>query len=202
MLKKFKEVFQTKKLVLALGLAGVVAFFGGVYVSAQTEIDTEPVIAREVVTTDDETPTIETPEVTLVEEETPITETPSDPVTTPVVEPEVDATVTLAQAQIIAEAEHEGAVVKASKTKSIKSETVYAFYFNDNWKIYVRATDGSVVKVLDNSGKGHGFQNTYKQNKEKAAAVSTQGRRGDDNGRRDYGQSWDHRKDGDHRNNR
>ena len=196
MSKKLQEFFQTKKLVLALGLAGALAFTGGVYVSAQSPISTEPVVAETKPETDEQvTPTLETPEVTLVEQEVPTTEEPVEtPVETPVVG---DGAVSLAQAQVIAEAEHAGSAVKFSKTKQHEGATVFKFYFEDGWKVYVRESDGTVVRVIDASDHTHDCQNKYKQNREKADAVSAQSR-WSDNDRRDGNRNWgggDHRSD-------
>jgi len=174
-MKKLLEFLQTKKIVLALGLAGAIAFFGGVYVSAQTEISTDPVIAETRNTTDDEIdPTITTPVVTLVEEEMPVTE---EPVVTPVDDPETGSdAVTLEQARVIAEAEHTTNAVKFSKTKQYDGAAVFKFYFTDGWKVYVRESDGAVVRVIDASDVKHDYQNKYWENKEKADVLSAQNR--------------------------
>lgn len=199
MSKKLQEFFQTKKLVLALGLAGALAFTGGVYVSAQTEISTDPVVAETKQTTEEqETPTVDTPTVTLVEQEVPTTE---EPTTDPVETPEVgNGAVTLEQAQVIAAAEHPESTIVKSKTKTHDSVKVFAFYFEDGWKVYVRESDGTVVKVLDRSDKGHDCENKYKKSHQNATAASAHARNADAN--RGESRNWNHYRSGDGRGHR
>ena len=188
MLKKVQEFIQTKRLVLALGLAGAFAFLGGVYVSAQTEISHEPVVAENINQTDEEvTPEINTPVVTLVEEETPITEEPdvTPTVVTEVTEENADS-VTLEEAQAIAVAEHEG-VVSKSETKLYNEEAVYKFYFTDGWKVYVSVSDGDIVRVIQASNVTHEMR--QKHGKDNDRAVEAQARKSTEV-RRDSTYGW------------
>lgn len=102
------------------------------------------------------TTTQDTPATTVntqTTQETPV----EDPSTT------VDADgVTLAEAQIIAETEHPNVTLKKVTTKVVDGAAAYAFYFEDGWKVYVRAADGVVVKVQDGSQKQHNCKNKLK----------------------------------------
>lgn len=134
--------------------------------------DEEPVVSTtpvaEVVETPEETPA---PVVeTVVETETPVTETetvvetpevetpaPEDPET-----PIVDDGVTLGEAQIIAQTEHPNVALKSVKLSVYEGNSVYVFKFEDGWKIYVNALDGTVVLSVDKQSHKQGCKNKLK----------------------------------------
>jgi len=96
----------------------------------QTEEETPPPPEEEEVTEEDETP---------VEEE-------EAPVPTPV---------SITDAIAIAQAEHPGVEVVMAKVKlkKLEDKKVYKIVFADGWRIYVRASDGQIVRIKDASNK-------------------------------------------------
>lgn len=171
------RILKAKLLPTALIITVLVAVPTAANVYAQTADEKPTTTTKE--TNNDETPTVTTtkptptpdPNVVLVENEEPTpTESPA-----PSPSPELTA-VTLAQAQVIAETEHPASIVVASKTKTINGQKVYKFTFDDGWKVYVRASDGTVVKVQDIAGKDHNCQNEHKKSgvgSEQSSTVSS-----------------------------
>ena len=161
---KMTQLRHHKILPTALIAAALIALPATASVYAQTTTDSEnndeTTVTKQQETqnentdTTDKTP-VETEEPTVTETPAPTqNEEPTDPVST---------AVTLAQAQAIAETEHPESVVMSSKTKAIDSQTVYVFTFADGWKVYVRAADGTVIKVQDKANKDHACQNKHKK---------------------------------------
>ncbi len=108
----------------------------------EEETTEEPIVEEVVV------PVVETPEV-IEEDEEPVVEEPEVPA-----EP---TAVALAEAVIIAQTEHpDSEVVMAKvKLKKLDAEKVYKVVFADGWRIYVRASDGEIVRIKDASDKKH-----------------------------------------------
>lgn len=190
-----KRLQQHKLVPTAVIVIALVAAPTAANVYAQTVDDpTDETVTEElVVTEDDETPT-ETPVVT----EEPVVETPpeteEETEQTPSPSPTPTA-VTMTQAQAIAELEHPESVVVASKTKTHGGEMVYKFVFADGWKVTVRASDGTVVKVQDKSDKDHDCKNKHKKSSwKKQTNGSDQSARSSEN---KSGDNWHrgHRKD-------
>lgn len=124
-------------------------------VTETTEQAEEPTVpaAETAVATD--TPTIETETVVETPEiETPAPENPETPI--------VDDGVTLGDAQIIAQTEHPGVALKSVKLSVYEGNSVYVFKFDDGWKIYVNALDGTVVLSVDKQSRGHDCKNKLK----------------------------------------
>lgn len=171
------RIMKAKLLPTALIIAVLIATPTVANVYAQTA-DDQPVetTKEETNNNEDETPIVITneptptpdPDVVLVENQDP---SPS-PTPTPSTPPQT--AVTLAQAQVIAETEHPESVVVASKTKTMNDQKVYKFTFDDGWKVYVRASDGTVIKVQDKRDKDHDCQNRHKQ---ATAALKQQSRK-------------------------
>lgn len=162
MTKWLHQIKQSRKLLLALVVAGIIAIPVGVTAYAQSG-NTNDEITQEVdkeVVTDPEVTDEEVPQITPVVQEE-IVPTPQTPTEEPVVDPATE--VTLAEAQVIAEAEHTGSTVVSTKTKTMDGATVYVFVFADNWKVYVGAADGTVLKVKDPGDKEHSCNNTFKK---------------------------------------
>lgn len=152
------QLRDAKYLPTALIVAGLIALptAADVYAESTTSSKTA---------TDHETENTKTPdglavvneEPIVTESKTPIeteTETASDPALT---------TVTESQAQPIAETEHPESVVVESKTKTIDGQAVHVFLFADHWKVSVRASDGTVIRVQDADDKDHDCQNRHKE---------------------------------------
>lgn len=161
---KMTQLRHHKILPTALIVAALIALPATASVYAQTTTDNEnnddTTVAKQQETQNKNT---ETTNETLVETEEPIvTETPAPTETEEPADP-VSTAVTLAQAQAIAETEHPESVVMSSKTKTMNDQTVYVFTFADGWRVYVRASDGTVVKVQDKTNKDHACQNKYKK---------------------------------------
>ena len=160
---KITNLRHHKLVPTALIVAALIALPTAANVYAQTPSETmtddTDVVSKETNTTHTAKQlVVETEEPTVTETPTPSpspapTESPTDPALT---------AVTLAQAQAIAETEHPDSVVVTSKTKTIDGQTVYAFTFADGWKVYVRASDGTVIKVQDKANKEHACQNKHK----------------------------------------
>lgn len=167
---------KAKLLPTALIIAVLVATPTVANVYAQTA-DNKPVetTKKETNNNDNEMPIMITneptpdPNVVLVENQEPTpTETPS-----PSPSPSPQTAVTLAQGQVIAETEHPESVVVASKTKTIDGQKVYKYMFDDGWKVYVRASDGTVIKVQDKKDKDHDCQNRHKHAVKQAFSQQT-----------------------------
>lgn len=154
-----------KKTPVLLALVAVLLAPMVVRAYAQEDTTTEPPAVEQTVT---EEPTEQPQEP--VEPEAPVEEPVEQPEEPPVEEevPENPDTtvdpdgVTLGEAQIIAQTEHSGSTIKQVKTKVLDGNAVYVFVFEDGWKVYVRATDGLVVKSEDKSNKEHGCKNKLK----------------------------------------
>lgn len=167
MLQLLKKITKSKKSLIVLMAVGVVALPAGaqVYANTTTEPQQVPVVAENITEQpiDDEVPLLVN-ETEVIVEEPVVTE---DPNVELVVDEEsmveVNGPVTLEVAQVIAEAEHPESTVVASKEKTYNDEAVFAFYFTDDWKVFVRVSDGEVVKVKDGSEKDHACSNAYKQ---------------------------------------
>lgn len=137
----------------------------------------EPSINEETSTTDHnqitaplQLPTAEEPDADSTPAVTTIIETTETE--QPIVEPEnpdviIDTDgVTLGEAQIIAQTEHSESAVKKIKTSVYEGAAVYVFYFEDGWKVSVRAIDGVVVNVKDPESKNHSCKNKLKNDGE------------------------------------
>jgi len=172
MTKWLHQLKKSRKLLIALAIAGAVAVPVGVTYAQSGQ--TEPVIAEQQEVKGDETlvtPVVaeEVVPVVTVNEQTPPTE--QTPTPTPAPDPaEVAVAVTFEQAQVIAEAEHTGSTVVVTKTvtKVLEGKTVFTFIFADGWKVSVRAEDGTVIKVVDPSNKMHDCQNKFKKDADAA----------------------------------
>lgn len=145
-----------------------------VYAHEQTDVGLESTQNTETVLSDTTEGTPEEETSTPQEEATvdDIVDTETEPVATE--EPEVQdpetpiavGGVTLAEAQIIAEAEHPDAILKKVTTGVVDGQSVYVFKFADGWKVSVRALDGVVIAVKDGSQKNHSCKNKLKDNAE------------------------------------
>lgn len=112
---------------------------------AQTEEQNQEQEEEQGTETEESTP----PDEEVVEEdEQPVDE--EEEVTAP---QEVD----LAAAIGIAQAQHlDSEVIMAKvKLKKLSGEKVYKVVFADGWRIYVRASDGEIIRVKDGSNKKH-----------------------------------------------
>lgn len=167
--KKIKEARLRKlPVMIALVAAFVLPTVISAYALENTDTPAEPLTVAnlddngdlQTETTTDETPVEETPVP-----ETPAPETPEEPIEDPET-PVVEDGVTLGEAQIIAQTEHDGSTLKHVKTKVFEGNAVYVFHFEDGWKVYVRATDGVVVLVKDPGNKNHDCKNKLKDNPE------------------------------------
>lgn len=185
-----------KMLPTALVIAVLIAAPTAANVYAQSAEDTETDNATAKETAKKETNEVTNQQQVITEETPEVTPEPSvEPEVTP--DPALTA-VTLAQAQVIAETEHPSSVVLSSATKTVNNEVVYKFKFADSWKIYVRASDGTVIKVQDASDKDHACQNKHKKSANKERSRE---RRGEGNARsanwerKDSHMHRDHRSD-------
>lgn len=184
-------VRNLKKTAMVLVAAGLIAVPVTAHVYAQSNDDSES-----DTTTVTSTPATAADVATAVETEPATTETvaaettTTDETTEPEVStPETDTSVTLAEAQVIAETEHPDSTVVKSMTKEKDGQVLYAFYFADGWKVYVQASDGTVVEVKDKSGKDHDCQNKHQKTDTSEAAV--------DNDSSNWHRDWDKRGDSD-----
>ncbi len=161
---KMTQLRHHKILPTALIVAALIALPTAASVYAQTTTDNEnnddTTATKQQETQNENTET--TDEVAVETEEPIVTETPAPTETEEPADP-VSTAVTLAQAQAIAETEHTESVVMSSKTKALDNQTVYVFTFADGWKVYVRASDGTVIKVQDKANKDHSCQNKHKK---------------------------------------
>lgn len=161
---KLVRLKNRKMIPIALIAAALIALPTAASVYAQTADDTTEEEITQTKQTDPDSQT------TLVEIEEPTVneETPSPSPSPMPTEDETPVTpaltvVTLAQAQVIAETEHPDSVVIKAMQKTLAGEKVYKFMFDDGWKIYVRASDGTVVKVQDKGGKDHPCHNKHRK---------------------------------------
>lgn len=152
------QLRDAKYLPTALIVAGLIALPTAADAYAQSTTSSKTA-------TDHETENAKTPDGLAVANEEPIVTESKTPIET---ETEIASdpaltTVTEAQAQPIAETEHPESVVVDSKAKTIDSQTVYVFLFADHWKVAVRASDGTVIRVQDGSDKDHDCLNRHKE---------------------------------------
>lgn len=151
-IKKFNKLIVIALFAVALATPLAV----NVYAQDEPENNTEEITETETTELEEvveEVPAPETEEVeeeiieeVIEEDEEPVVEEPTNPVA-----------VSLAEAVLIAQAEHPDVEVVMAKVKlkKLDDEKVFKVVFADGWRIYVRASDGEIVRIKDASNKKH-----------------------------------------------
>jgi hypothetical protein len=166
------HVREFKKHLMILGAVSLITVPGLVYAQNANNEDTTPSVVSDEIQTETTNPyplptePANESDIDLATEtiETPDTEdqvVPNDPETEV-----VQDGVNLGEAQLIAQAEHSESTIINTKIKTVDGNAVYAFYFEDGWKVYVQAIDGRVVRVFDASDKKHDCENKKMKNSE------------------------------------
>lgn len=157
------HIQEFKKQLMVLGAASLLVVPGVIYAQSIDDESNAPSVAEEEtqveITNPYPLPQEQNSDVDI-ELATETTDTPeyTEEITNPETEIVTNG-VTLGEAQLIAEAEHLDSVITKTKIKTIDGNAVYAFYFEDGWKVYVQAIDGQVVRVFDNENKKHKCKN-------------------------------------------
>ena len=155
-LQKVKQLKQFKKLFIVALLASVLVAPLAINAYAQESVQTEELPETQ---TEEQNQEQEEEQETEPEESTPpsIEEEAVEEDEQPVDEEETVAPqeVDLAGAIGIAKAQHPDSEVILAKVKlkKLSGEKVYKIVFADGWRIYVRASDGEIVRIKDGSNK-------------------------------------------------